>query len=64
LILGVLAGGNLHGYDLHQYLQKNLSLIRILDRSQTYALLSRMEQAGLGERNGEKGTANKNQRDN
>ncbi len=47
LILGVLTGGNLHGYDLYQYLQENLSLIWTLGRSQTYALLSRMEQAGL-----------------
>jgi PadR family transcriptional regulator AphA len=47
LILGVLAGGNLHGYDLYQYLEENLGLIWTLGRSQTYALLSRMEQAGL-----------------
>ena len=47
LILGVLAGGNWHGYDLYQYLEQNLSLIWTLGRSQTYALLSRMEQAGL-----------------
>ncbi len=47
LILGVLAGENLHGYDLYQYLEKNLALIWTLGRSQTYALLSRMEQAGL-----------------
>ncbi len=47
LILGVLADKPLHGYDLYQYLEQNLSLIWILGRSQTYALLSRMEQAGL-----------------
>jgi PadR family transcriptional regulator AphA len=47
LILGVLAGGNLHGYDLYQYLEENLGRIWTLGRSQTYALLSRMEQAGL-----------------
>jgi PadR family transcriptional regulator, regulatory protein AphA len=47
LILGVLAGGHLHGYDLYQYLEKNLGRIWTLGRSQTYALLSRMEQAGL-----------------
>ena len=47
LVLGVLAGGNLHGYDLYQYLEENLGLIWTLGRSQTYALLSRMEQAGL-----------------
>ena len=47
LILGVLAGGHLHGYDLYQYLEENLGLIWTLGRSQTYALLARMEQAGL-----------------
>lgn len=47
LILGVLAGGNIHGYDLYQYLEENLGLIWTLGRSQTYALLSRMEQTGL-----------------
>jgi PadR family transcriptional regulator, regulatory protein AphA len=47
LVLGVLAGGNLHGYDLYHYLEDNLGLIWALGRSQTYALLSRMEQAGL-----------------
>jgi DNA-binding PadR family transcriptional regulator len=47
LILGVLADKPLHGYDLYQYLEQDLSLIWTLGRSQTYALLSRMEQAGL-----------------
>jgi len=47
LILGVLAGGQLHGYELYQYLEENLGRIWMLGRSQTYALLSRMEQAGL-----------------
>jgi PadR family transcriptional regulator, regulatory protein AphA len=47
LILGALAGGPLHGYDLYQYLEEHLGLIWTLGRSQTYALLSRMEQAGL-----------------
>lgn len=47
LVLGVLAAGDKHGYDLFQYLQENLSLIWTMGRSQTYALLSRMEQAGL-----------------
>ena len=47
LILGVLAGGHLHGYDLYQYLEENFGLIWTLGRSQTYALLSRMERAGL-----------------
>jgi PadR family transcriptional regulator, regulatory protein AphA len=47
LILGVLATGSLHGYDLYHYLEENLGRIWTLGRSQTYALLSRMEQAGL-----------------
>jgi PadR family transcriptional regulator AphA len=47
LILGALAGGNLHGYDLYQYLEGHLGRIWTLGRSQTYALLSRMERAGL-----------------
>ena len=47
LILGTLAGGPLHGYDLYQYLEENLGRIWTLGRSQTYALLSRMERAGL-----------------
>lgn len=46
-ILGALAGGPLHGYDLYQYLEEHLGRIWTLGRSQTYALLSRMEQAGL-----------------
>jgi len=47
LILGALATRPLHGYDLYQYLEQDLSLIWTLGRSQTYALLSRMERAGL-----------------
>jgi PadR family transcriptional regulator, regulatory protein AphA len=47
LVLGALAGGPLHGYDLYQYLEEHLGRIWNLGRSQTYALLSRMEQAGL-----------------
>jgi DNA-binding PadR family transcriptional regulator len=47
LILGALAGGPLHGYDLYRYLEEQLGWIWTLGRSQTYALLSRMEQAGL-----------------
>jgi len=47
LILGVLAGENRHGYALYQYLEEHLGRIWTLGRSQTYALLSRMEQAGL-----------------
>jgi len=47
LILGVLSTGQQHGYDLYQYLERNLDRIWTLGRSQTYALLSRMEQAGL-----------------
>jgi PadR family transcriptional regulator, regulatory protein AphA len=47
LILGALAGGPLHGYDLYQYLEGHLGRIWTMGRSQTYALLSRMEQAGL-----------------
>jgi DNA-binding PadR family transcriptional regulator len=47
LILGALAGGPLHGYDLYQYLEEHLGMIWTLGRSQTYALLSRMERAGL-----------------
>jgi len=47
LVLGALAGGPLHGYDLYQYLEEHLGRIWTLGRSQTYALLSRMEQAGL-----------------
>ncbi len=47
LVLGALSGGPLHGYDLYQYLEEHLGQIWTLGRSQTYALLSRMEQAGL-----------------
>jgi PadR family transcriptional regulator, regulatory protein AphA len=47
LVLGALSGGPLHGYDLYQYLEEHLGKIWTLGRSQTYALLSRMEQAGL-----------------
>jgi PadR family transcriptional regulator, regulatory protein AphA len=47
LVLGALDGGPLHGYDLYQYLEEHLGRIWTLGRSQTYALLSRMEQAGL-----------------
>ena len=47
LVLGALSGGPLHGYDLYQYLGEHLGQIWTLGRSQTYALLSRMEQAGL-----------------
>jgi PadR family transcriptional regulator, regulatory protein AphA len=47
LVLGALAGGPLHGYDLYQCLEEQLGEIWTLGRSQTYALLSRMEQAGL-----------------
>jgi DNA-binding PadR family transcriptional regulator len=47
LILGVLSSGQQHGYDLYHHLEENLGRIWTLGRSQTYALLSRMEQAGL-----------------
>ncbi len=47
LVLGALAGGPLHGYDLYQYLEEHLGRIWTLGRSRTYALLSRMEQAGM-----------------
>ncbi|MFH0786219.1 MAG: PadR family transcriptional regulator [Pseudomonadota bacterium] len=47
LILGVLSTGEQHGYDLFRTLEEELGLIWTLGRSQTYALLSRMEQAGL-----------------
>lgn len=47
LVLGALSSGPLHGYDLYQYLEGQLGQIWTLGRSQTYALLSRMEQAGL-----------------
>ena len=47
LVLGALSSGPLHGYDLYHYLEEQLGQIWTLGRSQTYALLSRMEQAGL-----------------
>jgi PadR family transcriptional regulator AphA len=47
LILGVLSAGEQHGYDLFRSLEENLGLIWTLGRSQTYALLSRMEQERL-----------------
>jgi PadR family transcriptional regulator, regulatory protein AphA len=47
LILGVLSAREQHGYDLFWYLEENLGRIWTLGRSQTYALLSRMEQERL-----------------
>ncbi len=48
LILGVLAGGHLHGYDLYQHLEENLGRVWTLGRSQTYALLSTDGAGGTG----------------
>ena len=46
-VLGVLAQGPAHGYDLYQHIRKNLGVVWTLGRSHTYALLARLEREGL-----------------
>ncbi len=46
-VLGVLALGSAHGYDIFQDLRNRLGDICRLGKSQVYALLSRLERDGL-----------------
>lgn len=46
-VLGALARGPAHGYDLYHYLSGHLGVIWTLGLSQVYALLTRLEQEGL-----------------
>ncbi len=46
-VLGTLSLGEAHGYDVFKFLNDNLSDICRFGRSQTYAVLSRLEQEGL-----------------
>jgi DNA-binding PadR family transcriptional regulator len=46
-VLGVLAFGAAHGYDICRYLDEHLGQVIKLGRSQVYALLSRLERGGL-----------------
>jgi PadR family transcriptional regulator, regulatory protein AphA len=46
-VLGALERGPAHGYDLYQYLSTGVGTIWALGISQVYALLGRLEAAGL-----------------
>jgi PadR family transcriptional regulator AphA len=46
-ILGILLINNQHGYDLHQCLSENLSMLWHASQSQVYATLERLETKGL-----------------
>ncbi|MBI4963676.1 MAG: PadR family transcriptional regulator [Desulfomonile tiedjei] len=46
-VLGMLASGPAHGYDICRRLQTELGAVWNLGRSQIYALLSRLERDGL-----------------
>jgi DNA-binding PadR family transcriptional regulator len=46
-VLAVLSLGPVHGYDVWQYLRRNLGTVWQLRRSQVYGLLSQMEREGL-----------------
>ena len=46
-ILGILLVKNQHGYDLHQRISENLSMLWRASQSQVYATLERLEAKGL-----------------
>ena len=46
-ILGILLVKNQHGYDLHQRIAENLSMLWRASQSQVYATLERLEAKGL-----------------
>ncbi len=46
-VLGALSLGEAHGYDVFKFLNDNLADVCRFGRSQTYAVLSRLEQEGL-----------------
>ncbi|HMK35721.1 MAG TPA: PadR family transcriptional regulator [Desulfomonilaceae bacterium] len=46
-VLGMLASGPAHGYDICRNLQSELGAVWTLGRSQVYALLARLERDGL-----------------
>jgi PadR family transcriptional regulator AphA len=47
VVLGALSRGPIHGYDLYRSLTEDLGAVWSLGLSQVYALLSRLEAAGL-----------------
>lgn len=46
-ILGVLAQGPAHGYDIHHFVTRNLGSVWQLGLSRTYSILTRLEKEGL-----------------
>lgn len=47
LLLGLLADGEAHGYELHEFLATKLAFVSDLTRPTAYRLLDRMHQEGL-----------------
>lgn len=47
LVLGFLAPGPAHGYDVHRHLLSEVGTVWHIGRSQLYALLARLERDGL-----------------
>ncbi|GGL08106.1 PadR family transcriptional regulator [Deinococcus radiotolerans] len=47
LLLGLLRGQRQHGYQLHDFIERNLSRFTTLKKAAAYAALDRLEKAGL-----------------
>lgn len=54
LLLGLLADGEAHGYELHEFLAEKLAFVSDLTRPTAYRLLDRMHQEGLLDRETER----------
>ena len=54
LLLGLLADGEAHGYELHEFLATKLAFVSDLTRPTAYRLLDRMHQDGLLDRETER----------
>jgi len=47
LLLGILREQEMHGYELHEFIDKNLASCTDMKKSTAYYLLKKMEEAGL-----------------
>lgn len=49
LLLGLLSTHPQHGYQMNEFIEKNLGRVSLMKKATAYAMLSRMENAGLVE---------------
>ena len=47
LLLGLLAAEQQHGYQINEFIERNLSRVSQMPRATAYSMLSRLERAGL-----------------